>query len=396
MQDFASPSLFGGAQWPVAHTVGHVMCPACELQRANVLQSLTPDLFFEVAAKRFIELRSIDAAPGAITARYVRKNTELGYERQMRSLDLFFHGMRLGDIHWWHMRSYQQARVAGATPFIRYRRPQDKKPRKMPDGSVLPPKGPTPSPVKPAQVNQELAFLKRLKRLSGCWNVDDDNYYQELQEEESEVPRALTPEQQGLWLDVSRQQEHWMIVHWYSILAFETCASTNELRGLRLGDISIPMRSIRVPWPAAKNKYRHRDIAIESADALWALERLIERAHEKGAAGPMQYLFPFRDHRFVWHPDKPATMQFLKKPWDEVRMASHLQWFRPYDTRHTAATRLAENGVPVDIILARMGHCNDRMRRHYTHISMQAQRRWLRPQPANVNPYSGLPLLRRA
>lgn len=348
------------------------------------MQTLTADLLFEAAAERFIELRTIDQTPGAITARYVRENTSKAYERQRGSLDLFFHGMRLGDIAWFHMRSYQQARIAGAAPFIRYRRPQDKKPRRI-GGMVLPPKGPTASPVKAAQVNQELALLKRLKRLAGCWSIDDDRYYQELQEEESEVPRALTPEQQALWLDISRQQEHWLLVHWYSIVAFETCASTNELRGLRLGDISLPMRSIRVPWPAAKNKYRHRDIAVESAEALWALERLIARADEKGSKGPMHYLFPFRDHRFVWHPDKPAALQFLKKPWEEVRTASHLQWFRPYDTRHTAATRLAENGVPIDIILARMGHCNDRMRRHYTHISMQAQRRWLRPQLPLVN-----------
>ena len=71
----------------------------------------------------------------------------------------------------------------------------------------------------------------------------------------------------------------------------------------------------------------------------------------------------------------------LKKLWEEVREASGLPWFRMYDTRHSGATRLAEAGVPTEIIVARMGHCSDQMRRHYTHISSEAQRMWLRKSP---------------
>lgn len=325
-------------------------------------------------------MRSIDTIPGAVSARYVRKKTTLGYEDQIKSLDLFFHSMTLGDIHWWHMRAYQEARVRGSDPFLRYRRPQDKKSHTV-NGVVIPAKGKTPCPAKPAQVNQELGLLKRLKQFALCWTEEDDRYFKQLQRDESDVPRALTPEEQARWLDISRQRERWNVVHWYSIVAFDTCASTNELRGLRIGDVCLPQRSIKVPWAAAKNPYRQRDIAVESADALWALERLMARAYDLGVREPLEYLFPFRDHRFVWHPDKQASIQFLKKPWDEVRAAAELRWFRPYDTRHTGATRLAENGTPVDIIAARMGHCGDRMRRHYTHISLQAQRRWLRPGP---------------
>ena len=73
------------------------------------------------------------------------------------------------------------------------------------------------------------------------------------------------------------------------------------------------------------------------------------------------------------------TESGIKKLWEEVRHASGLTWFRPYDTRHTAATRLAESGVPVEVIMARMGHATDKMRQHYTHVTEQAQRAWLRP-----------------
>ena len=68
----------------------------------------------------------------------------------------------------------------------------------------------------------------------------------------------------------------------------------------------------------------------------------------------------------------------LKKLWQEVRNASGIAWFRPYDTRHTGATRMAESGVPPEIIMRRLGHASDRMRQHYTHIFEQAQRMWPR------------------
>jgi integrase len=67
----------------------------------------------------------------------------------------------------------------------------------------------------------------------------------------------------------------------------------------------------------------------------------------------------------------------IKAGWGEVRTASGLTWFRQYDCRHTAITRLAEAGVPVDVIMSRAGHVSEKMRRHYTHISQSSQRKWL-------------------
>jgi integrase len=101
---------------------------------------------------------------------------------------------------------------------------------------------------------------------------------------------------------------------------------------------------------------------------------------------PQHYLFPFCITRKKkgerYDPERPMTSSGLKSPWQEVREATNLLWFRPYDTRHTGATRYAENGTPVDVIVARMGHANDRQRALYTHISLEAQRRLARNTPA--------------
>ncbi len=354
------------------------------------ISALSADLPFEEAATLFMQLCKIEQLPGAVhTAQYVRNNTLISYQRNIDSLDLFFHGMKLNDIHEGNLRGYQVARVNGAEPFIRFRRPQDKKDRIVGD-KVIPAKGKTPCPVKPEQANQELSTLGRIMRMAQAWTPELALFwkYRKLTEESSETPRALTPEEQTLWLEVSRSQERWGIIHWYSIVAFHTTCSTNELRALRIGDVNLHHQMISVPWAGAKCKSRHRSIAIETADCLWALEQLLERAKDLGSVHPQHYLFPFFNPKKQSHvPERPMTVSGLKRRWEEVRKATRLTWFRIYDTRHTAITRLAETGAPIALIKSKAGHTSDRMSRHYTHVSIGAQRRWyqstipFQPQP---------------
>ena len=77
----------------------------------------------------------------------------------------------------------------------------------------------------------------------------------------------------------------------------------------------------------------------------------------------------------------------LFKMWNEVRDASGLE-FPPNNVRHTAITRYAEAGTPIQVILSYAGHMSLKMQMHYTWISEQAKRKWQDrltkrvPQPA--------------
>lgn len=328
------------------------------------LKSISPDLVFADAAELYMKMRSVEATHGAVTARYIKFNTEHSYLQYITSLNLFFGKTKLRDIHWYTIKAYQEARVAGAEPFIRKRRPFEE---------------PGPCKAKASKANQEVRLLKRVMRRANAWTGEDEEFFEELQEDENEIPRALTPEEQRHWLDISRLRERWMVVHWYSLVAFDTTMSTNEMRGLRIGDVNLHQRVVNVPWPAAKNRYRHRTITVDGSDALWALERLIGRAGELGAHESQHYLFPFRDiHGRIYVPDRHMTVHGIRALWEEVRAASELKAFRPYDTRHTAITRLAEAGVPLEVVKAKAGHISDKMSRHYTQVSMSAQRHWMR------------------
>jgi integrase len=340
------------------------------------LARISPELPFATAAALWLDSRSF-RVPGAISARYIKPNTEKSYGNYIRTLNLFFGALRLEKIHIGHLRQYQEARVTGAEPFIRYRNPQDAKPKKLRDGTVLPAKGKVPCPAKPKKANQELATLRLIMRRGNCWTQEMDEFYERFEEQEPDVPRALSPEEQQRWLDVAGFKPRWHLVYWYSVLAFNTAMSTDEIRALRIGDVNLYHSIVSVPPTAGKNRHRIRTIPLYSADVKWAAEQLLARARDLGAADPQHHVFPFRRPPRPFDASKPMTVSGIKTLWCEVRDAANLKHFRPYDTRHTAITRWAEAGMHIAEIMALAGHMTRRQSEHYTHISNAVKMRAL-------------------
>lgn len=362
------------------HTLGHVNCPACESLRTMLLHRITPDLPFSSAASIWLSYCRMDIMRGPVTSGYIKPTTYRCYSQYVRTLELFFGQLRLVEIHAGHIREYQRARLSGDEPFIRYRRPQDAKPQRK-GKLVIPAKGKSPCPAKPEKVNQEMQVVIRLLKRAGLWNEEMMENYRTLLTEENDVPRALSPDEQQLWLYTSQLKKEWMEVHWYSVIAFQTTFGTNEMRGQRLGDISLVQAVTSIPAGSAKCRMRKRTVPLNTSEVLWAYEKLIERAKACGATSPQHYLLPFRRRGIRkefegYDPTRPMTESGMKKRWDEVRKETGLVWFRMYDTRHTAITRMAEAGVPLTVIQEYAGHISDRMRQHYTQISEQAKRRW--------------------
>jgi len=163
---------------------------------------------------------------------------------------------------------------------------------------------------------------------------------------------------------------------------------TNEMRWLRIGDINLHHEIVNVQPLGAKNHYRARTIPLVTAEAKWAAEQLLARAADFGAKEPQHFVFPFcmgrsrgpRDGECVasiFDPTRSMTVSGLKRPWNEVRLASGLRDFRPYDTRHTALTRWAEGGMETSKLMELSGHLTIRQMRHYARISEAVKRRAL-------------------
>jgi integrase len=373
------------------HTLGHIDCQAC-LQKAYVVTSrLDPSLKYREASRQWIESRKFPASKARATsrARFVSDRSLEDFDGYNRPLLRFFSELPMHQIHLGHIRQYQEDRAAGLLGptrdelFPRFAKWFARKMRVHVDEVAADPRmlavvnaqvdAYPRKEVNPNKINQEVGMLVRIMKRAGVWRDDFDEDYEPLQHQESDVPRALTPQEQERFIEVGLQM-HDQFIGCYTIAGIHCTLSTIEERRLKLGDINLVQRVIMVRIESAKNKYRPRTIPLTDS-AVWAFERLIERANLLGATQPQHYLFPFRSVRNGFDPNRPMTVSGIKKPWDEVRRVAGVPWYTPYGNRHTGCTRYAEDGASIHTLLAMAGHMSRKTQQHYIHISDQAKRR---------------------
>ncbi len=342
-------------------------CPVCAGDLRVLHRSLSADLFFPAAFEIWMGRRLIETHGLLTNARYIAARTERDYRCCARALARFapFGKFPLGQITPDLVMEYQEARALNE--------PHAGKPQWT-------------RPAGANRIRKEVGLLIRVLRDARLWGQDEEEAFLRLRPVESDVVRALTAEEQHRLLHVAASRMQFRLIYQYTIVALQTTASTNELRALRLGDVSLLDRIIQIPRAGAKNKHRMRAIPILTEDCMWALEGLMARARELGSELPSHYLFPLRVNpgRSVdgaaasdrYDPTRPMSDSGLKKQWDAVRKAALLPALRIYDLRHTGITRMAEAGVPLPVAMTFAGHMTQRMQQRYTAISMAAQRGW--------------------
>ena len=300
-------------------------------------------------------------------ARYISPRTEWDYRQYARALAKFFGELPLEEIHVGHFREYHRGRAFCDHAIAHWDKPAGAN-----------------------RIRKEIGLLVRVMKVAGAWTEEHEKFFEPLAPVHNDVGRAMNLEEQDRFLRIAASRERWALIYWYSVLALQTTASTNELRGLRHADINLEQRVIQVRSATAKNKFRIRTIPIETKLGLWCLERLIERAHHLGSRMPHHFLFPLRLSRKRFDPVESMSDSGLKKLWSEVREAAALEWVRPYDLRHTGLTRMAEAGVPVHVMMAFAGHVSMKMQMHYTAITMAAKRSWIQSAwPEEMPPKMG-------
>ena len=82
------------------------------------------------------------------------------------------------------------------------------------------------------------------------------------------------------------------------------------------------------------------------------------------------YVFPFGSP-IPKDPTRPTVE--IKTAWNSIRKAAGVDC-RWHDLRHTAATKMAEAGIPESTMLALMGHMSRKMLERYSHIRLKAKR----------------------
>ncbi len=348
------------------HTPGHIDCPVCEGTRGMYMGSISKEMTVSEAVDFYLNWRETPVVPGITApqkARFIGRRTLKDYRQKTKALLKFFGEMRLGAIHVGNFNEYQMARLTANG----YTRSYGKR--------VV------PSPAGVIKINSELAVLKRLMKMGGCWTPELEMYYQPFQEIEPESHRALDLDEQERFLTKAAEDPRWHPVWWYALVSLHLQFSSDEMRTIRLGDINLAYQTVSVNPGFGKNSFRRRTNTVEDGACLWALQRLMERAGQLGRTAkkyngpqPHYFLFPRRLVKNLYDPELPMCETGLRKLFDEVRVAAGVPWFPFNGFRHTGLTRLAELGVEPYIMEKRAGHIGAKMMRKYVQISQQAQR----------------------
>lgn len=331
------------------HTDGHRDCPACQSRSLVRSEEKLADQKFGEAFETWLRARLVGASEET-SVRYIEESSEATYREYAWALGKFFGHLALNEIHDGHIRTYQDDRANC--------------------------RGGWKKKCGQNRIKKEVGMLLRMLRAAHVWTDDLEDAFDQLPTKYSDVPRAMDPEQQTLWLSSCLSNPDWLWVYHYCRLALQTCASTFEMRQARLADLNTRLWMFRVGPAASKNKFRNRTIPLESNEVRESAEFLLSRAFNFGARLPEHYILPFGggSRRGDLDITRPMSKDGLKDTWGKIRVRSEIRWLRAYDLRHTAITRMAEKGIPISTIMAYAGQMSPRMQQHYTTISMHAKR----------------------
>jgi integrase len=222
-----------------------------------------------------------------------------------------------------------------------------------------------------------------LLKEANLWTRSFSQHYKRLAEPESDIGRALTNAELACLDSVASSNDAWMVAHNAELLATNTGMRGGEIKALRLGNVDLERRRIIVRREGTKSDAGARLVELNSF-ALMAVARLYQRAEVLGASAPDHYLLPanLSKHTKTSDPlrdgagfDVTRHQVSWAGAWRNLCKAAGLSGVRFHDLRHTFISTMGENGVPLQVVSAMVGHMSPRMTRHYTHISNNATRK---------------------
>jgi integrase len=201
-----------------------------------------------------------------------------------------------------------------------------------------------------------------------------------LPELKSKVGKAATIPQLARIIKTAKTNESWEIALYAAAAAIGSGCRGGEIRTLQLRDIHLKAKHVVIRRESAKNRSERHPRLTAVAD--WGLRNLLERARSLGATEPGHYLLPFnmrksRVHSKItkqkWDVTKP--MVTWVKSWRKLMEACGMSGFRFHDLRHTFRTLGAQAGVPLEVMMAQVGHMDRQTSLEYVHIQQSALER---------------------
>ncbi|HKF22081.1 MAG TPA: tyrosine-type recombinase/integrase [Candidatus Angelobacter sp.] len=229
-------------------------------------------------------------------------------------------------------------------------------------------------------VNYEMQLLRDVMVYADCWTDQLEVRYKPLRHIKGHVGKTADKEQLVKIMATAKGNDYWQLAMHCAAVAVGTGCRSGEIRNLRLQDINLEEGRIIIRGEIAKNR-RHREPRL-MALAEWGLRELLFRARVLGATEPQHYLLPFNVSKSrklakstgaKWDVNRPMTTWV--KSWRKLMDACGMNGFRFHDLRHTFRTLGAEAGVPLEVMMAQLGHMDRETSLDYVHIQQRALER---------------------
>jgi integrase len=148
-------------------------------------------------------------------------------------------------------------------------------------------------------------------------------------------------------------------------LAAATGMRRGELMALRWEEVDLDQRLIRVERSVAQvgqdrryvtpKKHERRDVTIDGRTAA-----TLQAWHKAQAAERLAWGGAYRDTEgvvFTWEDGRPVLPDYVTKAFGEItRHLDGVPRVKLHELRHTHATVLLRDGVPVHLVAKRLGH----------------------------------------
>lgn len=162
-------------------------------------------------------------------------------------------------------------------------------------------------------------------------------------------------------------------------VAIGTGCRGGEIRNLQLKDIDLGEGKVRIVREIAKNRKEREPKLMALAE--WGLRNLLIRAQALESTEPQHYLLPLRlcnsnsprDLKRKFDVNRPMTGWV--RAWRKLMEKCGMNGFRFHDLRHTFRTLGAEAGVPLEVMMAQLGHMDRETSLAYVHVQNRALER---------------------
>lgn len=202
--------------------------------------------------------------------------------------------------------------------------------------------------VKPATVNRSLSVLKSLLNLARRWKRffgENPVSVAGMLEENNQVERVLTFEEETRLLQSAIPYLKSVI-----ITALNTGMRRGEILGLKWSNVDLSNNLITVNQTNSKSK-KARKVYINSTLKRFLLELKLKSAGSEN----------------VFLDDKGNSLREIKNGYNAACGRAGISGLRFHDLRHTAATRMIENGASIVAVSKILGHSDIKTTMRYAH-----------------------------